>query len=649
MQNCPLSEAINLKHAIDLSKQIEKSGIVSLGLGILGLWLGPIIGEIMNTIENLGDIGDAFVKAINDIVGSISPLSWALYIAQYQANLVRESCTWEITLLNLIKSRVRLIENKSKMSEGPYKKLEEICNHIRPQIKAAINNMILSSNSSIILGNLKSAKKKAQALKDILSLESTGISSKVLEIIKEVIVQRLEQEVLGEGLNLEEYQKQRKKPIKTALTDIDIKKFMSDNLSSLLDASGNYLIREFIGILRAYFEILRYYSGRDMVIYADKIAEQVRLMINDQEPVTAPSISSMVDIKKMLKDMGESAVAPFFTFDNDPNILEWVDGLNGSCRDLTVFGAQSQVLSGVEILQQLNKLMPDYTDQETIGKHEKERADIISNIKNKSNAIKNLIPDKCTIRNMRDRIQAWKKYYDIYRKLRYVDNIVADDLEKIEGQRDYAEKLSRAVSILNNIEWGGDEPNFTINFILGLGLHIVKDMLLGQPSYDYYYQLIDDRIAYLTSIKTGIKDLTGYSDPHIDGLIGSLRELGLMPLLNKIMQAEIFLNKISVGNAIIFGGGIGMIIAKCIIPPFGNPKISKDLLRSIQKTASKIIKRLEETFDKTVNQAIDSAMNIVGLGSDLVREVADIKIKMDEGERQLNRITGVSRMMSEVT
>lgn len=640
--SCPLHAHVTIKKGLQEAKAGVKKATAEAGLMILSQIIGPILGEVLDAVDGLADIGATFVDSIDNIIGSISPISWGCYIAQHRAKLITKECLWETSLLNAMKTELRILKNKSYLNRSPYKKLEEICNEIRLEIADAIDNVLQASTGNIILRNIEYAKDRAGALKDILALESAGISNKVIEIIKSSV----QSEIREEATNLLTEQKNRRKPIKSK-SGLDVKSFLKENSNSLVDTAGRFLIEEYVKVLESYFRIVRYNSGRDLKKYSDDLRNQIN-SIGEENGSTAKYLKKFTDVKKLLKEIGKASITPYFTFDNDPNILQWVDGLNGTYRDLTVFGAQSEIISGIGILNGINSLikLQGAGDQE---KYDAKHLSIVNKIHEKIEKIRKAIPDNCNIKNMSDRLSAWAKYADIHFDLKNIDRFIADDLEQIENQKEYAEKLDKAMSDINALNWEWDEMGFSVNMVMTLGVHVVTNFFSRGTTYKTYEHLIDARIDYLASVSEAVSGIREYSDPKIEDVLASLKELGLMSLINSVLKADVLLNKVSTVNAIVSGIGVaGEIIRKCVTPAAKNPNIPKKDTKTLVATAGAVMKAIKEKFDKIVQKAIDIALSSIGLGSDLINEVVELKVKMDKADKELKNLLTVAGSMSEV-
>lgn len=624
MADCPLALPLNTTYNKMLSECTKQTMLLSVALEIAESIIEPILGEMLSAVDAGLDVYQTIANTLDDIVNSINPTSWVLYIAKYQSQKIYDCANYEILLLNRMKLFLKSMGSEDVEPTDIYARLEKICNRLRNSIDNALEKASGNYYNDVptVLNKIDYAKGKANALRVIMSLDRGGIGRDIKNALMEgfTIDAAVDKSAENYG-DLVEIRKKKKGKIRTAPDNTDWDKFFEKLNDSAVDSLGRYITTHMIRVLASYTQIVRLYSGHDISKHRKILSENVDAMGTEE------SSEKIREIKPgdFVKDIGKAAFTPHFTDNNTPNILDWVYDISGNVNQLTIFGCHAQVMAGAGIISSLSKLVPDITEQSSED-YVANKGELLTKIKTELNFIKESLPEKCDIGNINDRLNAWATYNGIYRELVEVRQYIGKDLEQMVTNEEYIGKLKAANKSLNEIDWDGDEPTFATNIIFTLGISIIKDMFSGNYSYDSYAEMINARIEYLSQVKNAVKDLRDYSDPYMDGVIDAMKDLGLYSLVNNLMDADIIFKNISISDSLVAGAGIAALLYNnCIKPNIKNPSITNAEKKKMNKICGEEQRKIKEQQDALVQKLLDRALQPLGYGKDLMNKIIELK------------------------
>ena len=668
---CPVISLINLESIKEQIKQIKLSGILSIVIGAVSSVIEPLLGELVNMGASIIDAGLSIINTITDLLGSLSSTSWALYIAQYQANLVRDAATREIGLLGELKNELSKLNKDSNPQSDMYKKLNKLCNRVRPKIRKALEDTLDMYSASDIVDRINTARRYSDSLRKVLALRDLGIGADILGILQNAVKTGVQIETEGGAWHdviLDE--KTRTDLIKDPLYNLNISELIDDLPRSMIDEAGNNLLDTVMDTLQQYVEIVKLCTGHSLQRYVDQMAEDLAKMggdiagmnYDDLKKLQGKDIGKgigMGDYTKLIADVMKSSLLPYYTFDNDPNMGEWTYKINGEISDLTIFGANMKVIEGITLLHILDGIIgTNINSKDRII----DRSMLLYDLKLKIVEIRNKIPlslsspsgiQDCGIKNLLTRLAAWSKVNGIHIDLEMAYALMAKDALQQEEQAEWAKLLKESIIMLRAVDEAYIEdaqitdPSFTSRMTLEILLKLVATTFTGKFNTTEYDDIIDKRIAYLREILVAIDDLRGYSDPYVEGLLEMFNELGLNALFGNIMSGEILLNNLPIDQAMIANGAaIAALVDACITPIMRNPEIAKKDKKKMIKTVNTFVKKAEESLDKVTQGIMDAAMSVLGFGADALNKLIQMHNKSIIDKQELNKAVKMAADMA---
>jgi len=641
---CPIGQLINLESIKAQIEQLKRVNILSVVMGAVSSVIEPLLGELVNMGTSIIDAGLSVMDAIGDLINSLSPVSWALYIAQYQANLVRDSAYQEINLLGKLKQELHNLNKDVDPQSNMYKKLNKLCNRVWPKIRKALDDVQDQFTATEAVDNINTARRYSDSLRRVLALRDMGIGGDILDILQNAVKTGIEIEAEGGAWHdviLDE--KRRTDLIKDPIYALNINELIENLPESIIDEAGNNLLDTVMDTLQQYVKIVKLCTGHSLQRYVDQISKDLAKMRGDiagmnYEDLRKLSIgdigdgTGMGDYTKLIADVTKSSLFPYYTFNNDPHMGKWVYKVNGKISDLTIFGSNMKVIEGTTLLHALNGIIGTNINSE---KSMLDRGMLLLKLKNEISQIKDktpqIPPGECGIKNLATRLAAWYKINGIYIDLEVAYTMMAKETLQQEQQAEWAKLLRTAVMELRKIDESYiddvqiTDPLFTTKMTLDIVLKLVATTFTGEFDTTEYDAIIDKRIKYLREILEAIDDLRDYSDPYAEGILETFKELGLDALLGNIMSGEILLNNLPIAQSLITGGAmIAALIDSCITPIGKNPEIAQEDKKKMTKTANTFIMKAQEALDKITQSLMDAAMSILGFGADALNKLIQL-------------------------